>query len=109
VIPIDFTGRNHRLNDPRYLLVGGNLRPAADSRVSTILKSVNGNFMRSGMNLKSIIALAVMIGLSSTPALAKKEKDKNKRFTPPGVAEKASQGRGPRGTHLQEKRSGYSC
>jgi hypothetical protein len=65
VIPIDFTGRNHRLNDPRYLLVGGNLRPGADSRVSTILKSVNGNFMRSGMNLKSIIALAVMIGLSS--------------------------------------------
>jgi hypothetical protein len=91
VIPIDFTGQHHRLNDPRYLLVGGNLRPAADSRVSTILKSVNGNFMRPGMNLKSIIALAVMIGLSSTPALAKKEKDKNKPL-PQGLQMKLDRG-----------------
>jgi hypothetical protein len=47
--------------------------------------------MRSGMNLKSIIALAVMIGLSSTPALAKKEKDKNKPL-PQGLQMKLDRG-----------------
>jgi hypothetical protein len=43
------------------------------------------------MNLKNIIALAVMICLSSTPVLAKKEKDKNKAL-PQGLQMKLDRG-----------------
>jgi hypothetical protein len=43
------------------------------------------------MNLKNIIALAVIIGLSSSPLLAKKEKDKNKPL-PQGLQMKLDRG-----------------
>ena len=43
------------------------------------------------MNLKNIIALAVMICLSSTPVLAKKEKDKEKSL-PQGLQMKLDRG-----------------
>ena len=43
------------------------------------------------MNLKNIIALAVMLCLSATPALAKKEKDKQKPL-PQGLQMKLDRG-----------------
>ena len=43
------------------------------------------------MNLKNTIALAVIICLSSAPALAKKEKDKNKQL-PQGLQMKLDRG-----------------
>ena len=72
-------------------LVGFSKRPIANSCLSTILKAVNSYVMRLGMNLKNIIALAVMLSLSSTPVLAKNEKGKNKSL-PQGLQMKLDRG-----------------